>query len=264
VNEELSSELRQKHEDMAKLTQKLSTNWPKQTSVLSRTFSSIHQNLNESPEMIQLLQRNNNKLEVKVEDLRERLAKAHKNVHTLQVTKQKMQSRLNQRQDELLLELEESRARNRQLQNQIHYIRTTYHELFPTEALYPKTHSSGRPVRIQRRPQTMSRHKSSPGRSVHVTKEPSAPSQRSSAEIVKSQQQQIAEVEALISQTKTWVTGQRAGGSKNEEIRKNGFANDEGIAEDNHTPTANPGHDANQGGGAESTTVSELEDPSES
>lgn len=74
---------------MAKLTRKLST-MPKQTSNFTRTFSSIHQNLNESPEMNQLLQRNNNKLEVKIEELRDRLAKAHKNVHILQVTKEKV------------------------------------------------------------------------------------------------------------------------------------------------------------------------------
>lgn len=168
-----------------------------------------------------------------------------------------MQSRLHQRQEELLSELEASRARNRQLQNQIHYIRTTYHDLFPMEAFYPKAHTShDRPVKTQR--QTLPRKRSTlnPDQSAHATTELNAP--RQSSEIRKSQPQQFTQIETLISQTKSWVTGQKAGGDKNEEIRTDKFIND-GDAQDNPTAT---GYDAIQGG--ESTTVSELEDPSES
>jgi len=278
VNEGLSAELCQKNQEMVKLSQKLSsTTISKPTSIFSRTFSSVHQNLNvnESPEMAQFLLRKNTKLEVKLEELRDRLAKAHKNVHILQVTKEKMQSRLNQRQDDLLSELEESRARNRQLQNQIHYIRTTYHELFPADVFYPKK-IPGRLIKGQKLSQTISKevnHRPNPGRNVHATAETGAPNPRrkSSSTISppksgKSKSQQNPHIETPISQTKTWVTGQKTGGaehlSKVGELSSDEFNDDEG-AEDN-LAAANLGHDMNPRGKPASTTISELEDPSES
>jgi len=276
VNEGLSAELREKNQEVVKLSQKpSSTTIPKPTSIFSRTFSSLDQNLNvnKSPEMAQLLLRKNTKLEVKLEELRDRLAKAHKNVHILQVTKEKMQSRLNQRQDELLSELEESRARNRQLQSQIHYIRTTYHELFPAD-VFNSNKIPGRQIKVRKLSQTLSkevRNPHNPGWNVHATTKTGDQNarQKSSRTISppKSKSQQNPPIEALISQTKTWVTGQKTSGaghlSKIGERFSDEFTDDEGD-EDNLAAAANPGHDMNQRGQPASTTISELEDPSES
>jgi len=110
-----------------------------------------------------------------------------------------MSARQSKRQDELLEELEKARMRNKKLQGQIHYLRTTYNELFPPE-MFQSRHSLSPDSRIMRssQPERKTYHKRKGGSKQSKTVIFGLDSNYSSAE----------EPEPIVTKSHVWTTGE--------------------------------------------------------